>query len=69
MDWVKVFSSIDVIKSEIVKTMLIEQGIPAIMMNKQDSAYVVIGDIELMVPSDYADEAFLLITSLTFDEE
>ena len=46
--------------------MLNEHGIPTIEMNKQDSVYVVIGELELLVPKGHADEAHLLILSLKF---
>lgn len=66
VQWVKVFATTDPIEAGIVKTMLNEHGIPTIEMNKQDSVYVVIGELELLVPTGHADEAHLLILSLKF---
>ena len=69
LQWVKVFATTDPIEAGIVKTMLSEHGIPTIEMNKQDSVYVVIGELELLVPKVHADEAHLLILSLKFGDD
>ncbi len=48
-DWVKVFTAKEPYKIEIIKAMLKEQNIEAFEINKKDSAYVTIGEIELYV--------------------
>ena len=68
MEWIKIYTTQDRIKGEIVKSALNEQGIPNVVMNKQDSAYVLLGDIEIMVPKEDVDEAYNLINSLTYEE-
>ncbi len=52
MNWVKVYTSVNLQHVELLKHILGEQGIGAIVMNKQDSFYVTIGEIHLMVKGD-----------------
>jgi hypothetical protein len=49
VNWVKVYSSNNLQHIELLKHILKENGIEAIVMNKQDSIYVTIGEIDLMV--------------------
>ncbi|MFI5220646.1 MAG: putative signal transducing protein [Bacteroidia bacterium] len=48
-DWVKVYSSGEIHKVEIVKAVLEDNGIAVFMINKKDSSYIIIGEIELFV--------------------
>ena len=59
-DWkkIKVFTS--AISAELAKQMLEEQGIVAVVMNKQDSSYL-FGKIELYVNAKDEEQALLLI--------
>ena len=47
-DWIKIFTSTDFYRSEIVKQMLIENDIDAVLMNKQLSGYN-IGSVEVYI--------------------
>lgn len=49
MNWVKVYSSKNLQHIELLRHILKENDIDAIVMNKQDSIYVTIGEIDLMV--------------------
>ncbi|HKK40009.1 MAG TPA: DUF2007 domain-containing protein [Cryomorphaceae bacterium] len=49
MNWVKVYSTNNLQHIELLRHILKENGIDAIVMNKQDSIYVTIGEIDLMV--------------------
>lgn len=60
-DWVKINTYTNAVESEIVRLMLEEQGIPAVVLNKQDSSYL-FGKIELYVQGAFAEEAKKLIT-------
>lgn len=60
-DWIKVFETSFPHEAEIVKTMLIENGIPAVVMNKQSSSFNSIGFLEVLVNAEQASEAVLLI--------
>jgi len=46
-EWVKVFSSPHLHQAELLKGMLAEHEISAVVINKKDSSYIVIGDAEL----------------------
>ncbi len=62
--WVRAFSTADPIKCGLVRTMLEDHKIPTVIMNQQDSVYVSIGELQLLVPEAMSDDARLLILSL-----
>jgi len=64
--WTKIRVYNQLIQAEIVKQMLVENHIPAVIMNKQDSSYL-FGVIELYVDLENQLEAVALIDS--FSEE
>ena len=47
--WEMIFSSPKLYQVEIMKSVLQDENIPAVIVNKQDSAYILIGEIELYV--------------------
>ncbi len=47
--WIALFSSPHEHRIQFAKVLLMEEGIEAIAVNKKDSAYVLIGEIELFV--------------------
>jgi hypothetical protein len=49
VNWIKVYSTTNLQHIELLRHLLKESGIDAIVMNKQDSAYISIGEIDLMV--------------------
>ena len=51
-DWICIYASIYQHKVEIVKAVLEDNSITSVIMNKQDSAYTSIGEIELYVNTD-----------------
>jgi len=50
--WEAIFSSPKLYQVEIMKSLLEDENIPCVIVNKQDSAYIVIGEIELYVKSE-----------------
>lgn len=48
-DWVKIYTSNNFYKAEIVRQVLIDHEINAVMMNKQDTAYK-FGDVQVHIP-------------------
>lgn len=66
--WIKVKTFAKPIEAEIVKQMLEEHEIPAVLLNKQDSSYL-FGKIELYVNESNEAVANVLINSTTFTEE
>lgn len=63
-DWKKVFSSSALAQSSIVMGLLNENDIPAKTLNKQDSSYVFLGEVEVYVPTAYFEKAEALINTL-----
>lgn len=56
-NWTKIFTSEDPIKAEIIKQSLIENDIPAVVLNQQDSSYKVFGLNNVMVQKENVDKA------------
>ena len=50
-NWIKVYTSTEPYKIELLKGFLLKHNIKAISINKKDSSYLVFGDIELFVAS------------------
>lgn len=61
-DWVKVYSSGFLPRVEIVKHLLESKGIETILLNQQDSLYVSIGEIHLLVKREQVVTATSLIS-------
>ena len=66
-DWKKVFSSSQLAASSMVMGILNENEIPAKTLNKQDSSYVFLGEVEVYVPLDLYEKAQTLISSIQFN--
>jgi hypothetical protein len=47
--------------------LLNENDIPAKTLNKQDSSYVFLGEVEVYVPADLFEQAVALIAKLNLD--
>jgi hypothetical protein len=47
--WIKIFTSTDFYKSEMVKQVLTEHQIKTVVINKQDSSHRTFGDIEVYI--------------------
>lgn len=62
-DWATVFSSSHLALSSMVMGVLNEHGIPAKILNKQDSAYVMIGEVEVLVPVELLETAKAIVHS------
>lgn len=63
-DWVKIKDFGQWYQAEIGKALLADHNIQSIIINKQDSAYAHIGDIELYVNRDNALRATYLISKM-----
>jgi hypothetical protein len=59
-DWVKIFTSTNFYQSEIVKQMLIENDIEAVLLNKQLSGYN-IGSVEVYIHQEDFSKAVEII--------
>lgn len=64
-NWVKVYSTINVIEAEMKANLLRDKDIPVSCINKQDSMHVHLNTftpIEIMVPKDHAFKAMQVIS-------
>ncbi|WP_065219955.1 MULTISPECIES: putative signal transducing protein [Butyricimonas] len=56
-NWVSVFSTTEVFVAERIKEVLIDSGIPAVILNQRDSSYMTFGDINVMVNKEDKEKA------------
>jgi len=59
-NWVPVYSSVQLYEAEMVRSMLADNEIECVIMNKQDSVYK-FGEIDVYVPTNEAFKAKQLI--------
>ncbi|MBC7653990.1 MAG: DUF2007 domain-containing protein [Oligoflexus sp.] len=59
-NWVKIYTSNQFFQSEMVKQVLVDHDIDAIIMNKQDSSYK-FGEVEVHVNQENFDKALAII--------
>jgi hypothetical protein len=63
--WSRIYSTADPVKIEILKSMLEEENIQAVVINKQDSSYL-FGESEVYVSSDDALAALQIVRNAEF---
>ena len=63
-DWIKLFSTTELFKARVIEAKLKENNIVCHVMNKQDSAYVVIGEIQIYVSESDKETALTIINNL-----
>jgi hypothetical protein len=61
-DWVKIFSTDVNYKAELIKGLLVENGIEAVVINKKDSSYH-FGELEIYVNADDVLKAKHILTT------
>lgn len=62
--WLLIFSTTVHYQAEIVKQMLENNGIEAVVMNKQDSSYPMLGQADVLVAEEDETKAIQLIEEL-----
>lgn len=60
-NWTRVFEDMNQIRAEIVKGVLEDTGIPAVVLNKKETVYQLNGTYQVLVPNDQAIHALQLI--------
>lgn len=60
-NWVSVFETTEAFVAERMKEVLIEAGIPAVVLNQLDSSYKVFGEINVMVNKEDLQKAETVI--------
>lgn len=60
-NWIKIFSSTDFYRSEMIKQALTQHQIHTVLLNKQDSSHRTFGNIEVYVHKDNFSNAIEVI--------
>ncbi len=66
-DWFKIFSSTELVQVEIIKNFLLSKNIPAVIMNNQDSSYLMFGTIDLYINLKNKNEAVNLLKNSNYE--
>lgn len=56
-NWDTVFSTTEEFEAERVKNLLLSENIPAVILNRKDSSYTMLGEINVMVNQENAETA------------
>lgn len=59
--WTLVYSTDNDFRAQMLEQLLNDNDIPVVLINKKDSAYVILGEIEVYVPSEFAVKAIHLL--------
>ncbi len=62
-DWILIYTTNQEYEAELAKEVLEENEIEVFMLNKKDSFYVTLGEIELYVLKEYEEAALEIIKS------
>ena len=65
--WYKIYTTDSYAEANIIKGMLEENNIKAMLLNKQDSSYLFLGEIELYVSVHFKDVAIRLVNNILFN--
>ncbi len=60
-NWVRIFTSSNYYKSEMIKQALAGNHIDSVLLNKQDSSYPTFGDIEVYVHQENFSDAIEIL--------
>lgn len=66
-DWFLLYSTRNYLEANIIKGKLEDNNVQAVILNRQDSNYIFIGEIELYVPAHLKDIALLLLNNTLFN--
>lgn len=61
-NWIKLFSSDDIIKVEIMKHILFSNNINSVIINNKDSSYLMFGTIDLYINKKDESSAIKIIS-------
>ncbi len=59
-DWIQIYSTDKMFQAEILKQVLADHEIEAVIINKMDSSYKSFGEIEIYVKNDHVIKAKML---------
>lgn len=64
-DWIAIYETDQIYKAEIVKGILCDNGVEAVILNQKDSSYLMFGSIKVMVNEANQEKAIEIIKSAT----
>lgn len=62
--WTSIFETDQLYRAEIMKGLLQDNGIQAIILNRKDSSYVMLGTVTVMVKEEEKQKAIEIIKSV-----
>jgi len=62
-NWIKIFSSNDNFKIEVLKNLLLSNNIPAVVINNKDSSYLMFGTIDLYIENKNKENAIQILSN------
>ncbi len=66
-DWTKVYNTSQLATAAMVADLLIENQVPAKLLNRKDSAYVFLGEAEIYVPNEFLEIAKEVLKTIELD--
>ena len=66
-DWIVIYRTGELHQAEMVKQIIQQNGIDAVIMNKKDSSYIIFGDIEVLVKPENETAALQLLKNMQFE--
>lgn len=64
MNWVAIFKTPELYQAELIKAILCDNGVEAVVLNQKDSSYTTFGEISVMVSEEDSERAEKIIKSL-----
>jgi hypothetical protein len=63
-DWKKIYSNNNLATAMMVTDLLIQNEVPAKLLDRQDSSYVFLGEVEVYVPNDFVNIAHVVLKTI-----
>jgi hypothetical protein len=63
-DWKKIYSNNNLATAMMVTDLLIQNEVPAKLLDRQDSSYVFLGEAEVYVPNEFVDIAQTVLKTI-----
>ena len=63
-DWKKIYSNNNLATAMMVTDLLIQNEVPAKLLDRQDSSYVFLGEVEVYVPTDFENIAQVVLKTI-----
>jgi len=63
-DWKKIYSNNNLATAMMVTDLLIQNEVPAKLLDRQDSSYVFLGEVEVYVPNEFIHVAQTVLKTI-----